>query len=96
MMNDAPQDECAEMVERYSAVQGGARVVAGVDFRKDLDRGGGNELVMVQGRPARWRRRTGVSLKTITLHFSYARKRRSFSHHALKYALLLCRGEDSI
>jgi|LauGreDrversion4_2_1035121.scaffolds.fasta_scaffold5230323_1 hypothetical protein len=52
-MPDAPQDECAEMVERYSAVQGGAKVVEGVNFRKDLDRGGGNELVMVQERPAR-------------------------------------------
>jgi hypothetical protein len=52
-MPDAPQDECAEMVESDSAVQGGAKVVEGVDFRNDLDRGEGNELVMVRGgRPA--------------------------------------------
>ena len=40
-MPNAPEDECAEVVESDSAVEGGAKVVEGVDFRNDLDRGGG-------------------------------------------------------
>ena len=33
-------DECAELVEGDSAVEGGAKVVEGVDFLNYLDRGG--------------------------------------------------------
>jgi hypothetical protein len=49
-------------------------------FRNDLDRGGGERASDGLGRLARWRRRMRVSWKTITLHFSYARRRRLFSH----------------
>jgi hypothetical protein len=76
------------LVESDSAVEGGAKVVEGVDFLNDLDRG---VLVMVQGRPARWRR-MGVSWKTSTLHFSYARRRRLFSHQVC--VRLLHKGEE--
>ena len=37
---DTPQDQCAELVESDSAVEGGAKVVEGVDFLNYLDRGG--------------------------------------------------------
>jgi hypothetical protein len=50
-MPDGPEDECAEVVESDSAVEGGAKVGEGETSVTIWTEGEGDELVMVQGRP---------------------------------------------
>jgi hypothetical protein len=53
------EDEFAEGVEGDPTIQGGAKVVEGVDFGDEVNRRGGERVSDGPGE-ARWRRRRGV------------------------------------